>query len=38
MIKVNSNKGNETNSDNFPWDIFKSDITFHLSQNAKLFQ
>ena len=36
MTKVNSNKGNETNI--FPWDTVKSDITFHLSQNAKLFQ
>ena len=26
MIKVNPNNGNETESDIFLWDIFKSDI------------
>ena len=26
MTKVNPNNGNETKSDIFPWDIFKSDI------------
>ena len=26
MTKVNLNNGNETKSDFFPWDIFKSDI------------
>ena len=25
MTKVNSDNGNETKSDIFPWDIFKSD-------------
>ena len=28
MTKVNPNSGNETKSDIFPRDIFKSDITF----------
>ena len=28
MTEVNPNNGNETKSDIFPWDIFKSDITF----------
>ena len=26
MTQVNPNNGNETKSDIFPWDIFKSDI------------
>ena len=38
MTKVNPNNGNETKSDIFPCDIFKSDITFHWLQNAKIFQ
>ena len=38
MILVVPNNGNETKSDIFPWDIFKSDIIFHWSQNTKLFQ
>ena len=38
MTKVNLNIGNETKSEIFPWDIFKSDIIFHWSQNTKLFQ
>ena len=29
--------GNETKSDIFSWDIFKSDIIFHQSQNTKMF-
>ena len=29
MTKVNPNNGNETKSDIFPWDIFKSEIIFH---------
>ena len=33
MTKVNPNNGNETSSDIFSWDIFKSDIIFHWSQN-----
>ena len=28
MSKVNPNKRNETNSEIFPWDIYKSDIIF----------
>ena len=31
MTKVNPNNGNETKSDTFSWDIFKSDIIFHWS-------
>ena len=31
MTKVNPNNGNETKSDIFPWDIFKSDVIFHWS-------
>ena len=38
MTKVNPNSGNETKSDTFAWDIFKSDIIFHWSQNTKIFQ
>ena len=31
MTKVNPNNGNETKSDIFPWDIFKSDtISFFI--------
>ena len=26
MTKVNPNNGNETKSDIFPWDIFRTDI------------
>ena len=28
MTKVNPNNGNETKSDIFPWDMFKSDKIF----------
>ena len=28
MTKVNANNGNETKSDIFPWDIFKSDVIY----------
>ena len=38
MTKVNPNNENETKSDIFPWDIFKSDIIFHCSQITKMFQ
>ena len=31
MTKVNPNNGVETKSDIFPWDIFKSGVTFHWS-------
>ena len=32
---VNANNGNETKSDIFPWDIFKSDAISFLSKNIK---
>ena len=33
MTKVNLNNGNETKSDIFPWDIFKSDIiSFYIKK------
>ena len=35
MIKVNPQNGTETKSDIFLWDIFKSNIIFHWSQNTK---
>ena len=35
MTKVNLNHGNETKSQIFPWDIFKSDIIFHWLQDSK---
>ena len=38
MTKVNPNNGNETKSDIFPWDIFKSDPICFLSKNIKIFQ
>ena len=38
MTTVKPNNGNETKSDIFSWDIFKSDIIFHQSQNTKIFQ
>ena len=38
MTTVNPNNRNETKSDIFSWDIFKSDIMFHWSQNTKIFQ
>ena len=38
MTKVNPSNGNETKSDIFPLDMFKSDIIFHWSQNTKIFQ
>ena len=37
MTKVNPYNGNETKSDIFPWDILKTDIIFHQSQNTKMF-
>ena len=33
MSNVHPNNGNETRSDIFSWDIFKSDIIFHWLQN-----
>ena len=38
MTRVNSNNGNETKSDIFSWDIFKSDFNFHRLQDTKIFQ
>ena len=38
MTKVNPHNGNETKSDIFPWDIFKSDTISFLSKNIKVFQ
>ena len=38
MTKVNRNNGNETKSDIFQWNIFKSNVIFHWSQNTKIFQ
>ena len=37
LTTVSSKNGNETKSDIFSWDIFKSDIIFHQSQNTKMF-
>ena len=37
MEKFNPKNGIKTKSDIFPWDIFKSDIIFNLSQIAKVF-
>ena len=37
MTKVNPSNGNETKSDIFSWDISKSDVIFHWSQNNKIF-
>ena len=37
MTKVKLNKGNETKSDIFPWQIFKSDGTSFLSNILKYF-
>ena len=31
MTKVKPNNINETKSDIFPWDVFKSDFIFHWS-------
>ena len=38
MTKVNSNKGNETKSDIFLWEIFKFDAISFLQNNIKVFQ
>ena len=37
MTNVRPSNGNETKSDIFPWDVFKSDITFKLWQNTEIF-
>ena len=38
MTKVNANNGNQTKSDIFPRDIFRSDIIFNWAQNIKIIQ
>ena len=38
MPKVNPNDDKETKSDIFSWDMFKSDIIFHWSQDTKIFR
>ena len=38
MTTESPNNENETKSDFLAWDIFKSDILFHWSQNIKIFQ
>ena len=38
MTTVDPNNGNETKSDIFSWDIFKSYMIFHWSRNTKIFQ
>ena len=38
MTTVNPNKGNETKSDIFPWDILKSDTISFLPKDTKVFQ
>ena len=38
MTKVKPSNGNETKSDIFPWDIFKSDNMSLLSKINKVFQ
>ena len=38
MTKVKANNGNETKSDIFPGDIFKSDFIYFLSKNIKICQ
>ena len=38
MSKVNPSNRNEIKADFSPWDIAKSDMIFHWSQNTKIFQ
>ena len=38
MTKVNPNNGNETKSDIFPWEIFKSDVIYFFIKEIKIFQ
>ena len=38
MTKLNPKHGNETKSDIFSWDIFKSDTMSFLLKNTKIFQ
>ena len=35
MTKVNPNNGNETKSDIFPWDLFKSDVIDLFDNNER---
>ena len=38
MTKVNQNNGNDTKSDIFPWNIFKSDVIyFFIEKQIKVF-
>ena len=37
MTEVNSDNRNETNSDIFSWNIFRSDIIHQWSKNTKIF-
>ena len=37
MTKLNPKNGNETKSDNFPWDILKPDAIPFLSKKVKLY-
>ena len=37
MTKVNPKNGNETKSDFFAWDIFKSDVISFLSKIVRVF-
>ena len=39
MTKVNPNNGNQTKSDIFPWDMFKSNtISFFIKKKLKYFK
>ena len=38
MTELSPNNGNETISDILAWDIFKSDTTYFLSKDIKIFQ
>ena len=37
MSNMNPSNGNETKSDIFPWNKFKSDVIYFLSKNIKSF-
>ena len=37
MTKMNPNNGNESKSDTFSWDIFKSDILYTGRKTVKYF-
>ena len=36
MTKVDPNNGNETKSNKFPWDIFKSDISLFIKKRYSI--